>query len=320
MTSVICLAAGFVIDLIAGDPVGFPHIVIWMGRLVSFCERILRRVFPATNEGELCAGALMTALVCTISVGCLAIVVRALYTAHLALGIVAESLICWQCLALKGLNTESMNVAFKLKGGDILTARAAVGRIVGRDTDHLDECGIIRATVETVAENLSDGVIAPMFFILLGGAPLGVLYKAINTMDSMVGYRNDRYMYFGRTSARLDDLANFIPSRLSALFMVTATGFVGLDRANSWRIFCRDRYAHKSPNSAQTESACAGALHVQLGGDSFYFGELVHKPTIGDEDRDLKVDDILRTDRLVNVTSLLFLAFGLATKVVFLCI
>lgn len=212
---------------------------------------------------------------------------------------------CYQLLATKSLHDESMRVYREVRTGDINRARAAVSRIVGRDTDALSMEGVIKATVETVAENTSDGIVVPLCFMAIGGAPLCFLYKAINTLDSMVGYKNDAYLYFGRISARLDDVANYLPARLSALLMILGAGFVRLDVRNSWRIWRRDRRNHSSPNSAQTESVCAGALNVQLAGDAWYFGKLVHKPTIGDASRTVEVEDIRRANQLLYATAIL---------------
>jgi adenosylcobinamide-phosphate synthase len=182
--------------------------------------------------------------------------------------------------------------------------------IVGRDTESLDREGVIRAAVETVAENTADGVIAPLFYLMLGGAVGGMVYKAVNTMDSMLGYKNERYQYFGTAAARLDDVAGFVPARLSGLLLVAAAGLTGMDAAGAWRIFCRDRYAHKSPNSAQSESAVAGALGVRLAGDAVYGGVVVHKPTIGEPCREIEAEDIPRACRLM------YAAFGLGLSAV----
>lgn len=230
------------------------------------------------------------------------------------LRLAVESLFCYQLLATKALKDESMLVYKALKTQDITLARQAVSRIVGRDTQALDETGVIKAAVETVAENTSDGVVAPLFYTLLGGAALGFLYKAVNTLDSMVGYQNDRYRYFGTLSARCDDVFNFLPARGAAHLMLWASRLCGLDYQNAKRIYKRDRYNHKSPNSAQTEAVCAGALRVQLAGDAYYFGKLVHKPTIGDALRPVEKEDIKRANRLLYVTAFLALLIGGAVK------
>ena len=198
------------------------------------------------------------------------------------LGLAVQMFWCGQALAAKGLAQESRNVYKELAKGDLPAARRAVARIVGRDTQNLTAAGVTRAAVETVAENASDGVIAPLLYMLLGGAPLALTYKAINTMDSMLGYKNEKYLYFGRIPAKLDDVANYLPSRLAALLWVAAAAFTHNDAKGAWKIWRRDRRNHASPNSAQTESACAGALGVQLAGPAYYFGEYYAKPTIGD--------------------------------------
>ena len=231
-----------------------------------------------------------------------------------ALGLALQMLWCGQALAARGLAQESRNVYKELAKGDLPAARRAVARIVGRDTQNLTAAGVTRAAVETVAENASDGVIAPLLYMLLGGAPLALTYKAINTMDSMLGYKNEKYLYFGRAAAKLDDLANYIPSRLAALLWVAAAAFTGNDAKGAWRIWRRDRRNHASPNSAQTESACAGALGVQLAGPAYYFGEYYDKPTIGDPLREIEPRDILRANRMMYAESLLALVLGLAVR------
>ena len=204
-----------------------------------------------------------------------------------------------------------MKVCRALKAGEVEAARRAVSMIVGRDTANLTAEGITKAAVETVAENASDGVIAPLCWMFVLGPVGGVFYKAVNTMDSMVGYRNEKYLYFGRAAARLDDLVNWIPARLTALFFVLAAYILpGLDGAGAWRIWRRDRRCHKSPNSAQGESACAGALGVQLAGDAWYFGVLHRKPTIGDDTRPVEPEDIVRVNRMMYAAFLLALAAG----------
>ncbi len=293
----IAFCTGFFADLLWGDPLGNFHIVVWMGRGITFLEKVFRRIFPKNQKGELWGGVLLVVVLCACSFFFSASALKLLYFLHPAAGFVLESFLCWQCLAMRSLKTESMRVY--LSRNDLESARAAVGRIVGRDTDSLDFPGVFRACVETVAENTSDGVIAPMLYLALGGAPLGVLYKAINTMDSMLGYKNERYLYFGRAAARLDDAANFLPSRAAALLTAAAAYPTGLDARNAFRIFRRDRYRHASPNSAQTESACAGALHIRLGGPARYFGKRVEKPFIGDDDRPVEAEDIPRANRLL---------------------
>ena len=222
-------------------------------------------------------------------------------------GLGVETVLSYQLLAAKSLRVESGKVYQALKAGDLPAARRAVSMIVGRDTDRLDEAGVAKAAVETVAENASDGVIAPLLFLAIGGAPLGMAYKAVNTMDSMVGYKNDKYLYFGRAAARLDDVLNLIPARVAGVLMCLGAAASGYDGRNAWRIFRRDRKNHKSPNSAHTEAACAGALQLQLVGPSYYFGKLVDKPTIGDDQRPVEPLDILRAGRILYATAFLAL-------------
>ncbi|MCI6639206.1 MAG: adenosylcobinamide-phosphate synthase CbiB [Pygmaiobacter massiliensis] len=311
------MVAGFLWDLLAGDPAWLPHPVVGMGKLISFLEKKLRRLFPVTAAGERAAGCLLVVLVlgvvAGVSVGCLWAVRRFIWV-----WAALQAFFCGQCLAAKGLWQESSRVQQALAAGDLPAARKAVARIVGRDTEALSAQGVARAAVETVAENTSDGVVAPLFWFMLAGAPGALCYKAVNTMDSMVGYRNDRYRYFGTAAARLDDLANLLPARLAALCMVAAAPVVGLSGKGAFRIFCRDRYCHKSPNSAQTESACAGALGVRLAGSASYFGKLVEKPYIGDDTRPIEPEDIHRANRLMVVSSMLscLLFCGLRAAVV----
>lgn len=305
MQELILLPLAVLLDIAFGDPRGCPHIVVFIGRLIDLTERALRRIFPKTKHGELAAGALLAVL---LPAFCFALCAAALFLCqrlHPALAFAAKLFICWQCLAVKSLSDEALRVKSALDNEGLGAGRHYVSRIVGRETDALDEQGVVCAAVETVAENLSDGVIAPMLFICLGSAPLGVLYKAVNTLDSMVGYKNERYLYFGRASARLDDLLNLVPSRLSALFMLWATALCKFDYRNAKKIFLRDRYNHKSPNSAQCEAVCAGALNLRLGGPNRYFGKLVQKPYIGDDTKPAESGDIARAVRLMRVSAYL---------------
>lgn len=243
------------------------------------------------------------------------------YTIHPILGCVVEAIMTYQVLAAKCLVVESMKVYQALTTGTIEEARKAVSMIVGRDTEQLDEAGVTRAAVETVAENASDGVIAPMLYLAIGGPILGLLYKAINTMDSMIGYKNERYLDFGRAAAKLDDIVNFVPSRISAWLMILACPFLGDDyiASEAKRIYLRDRSKHSSPNSAQTESACAGALGIKLGGDASYFGKMVSKPELGDGRRRIQAMDIPRANRLMYGAAILceLLCIGITLAIAF---
>lgn len=299
----ILLAAlcGFILDLILGDPawVPWPHPVVVMGRCISFLEHHLRPLFPETPRGEFTAGTILAALLplSTLSISAGALWLCGLI--HPALRFLLAVIWCWQALAMKDLKKESKNVYRALTTDTLDSARKAVSRIVGRDTAQLTAEGVIKAAVETVAENFSDGVIAPLCYMLLGGAPFALCYKAINTMDSMIGYKNERYLYFGRAAAKLDDAANFIPARLAALLFILTAALTGHCGKGAWQIWRRDRRNHASPNSAQCEAAMAGALGVQLAGPAYYFGQYYPKPTIGDALRPVEPADILRANRML---------------------
>jgi len=309
--SLCALVIGFCIDLIAGDPHGLPHPVAAIGKLISVLEKSFRRLFPATKHGERFAGGVLWVLVASVSAGIPALLLWGCRIVSPWLGLAVESVMSWQILAAKSLKTESMKVCTALRAGDIEGARYAVSMIVGRDTVRLDASGIARAAVETVAENTSDGVIAPMFFLAIGGAPLGFFYKAVNTMDSMLGYVEPPYQNIGLIPAKMDDVMNFLPARMTAVLMLLAGGILGMDVKNGWRIFRRDRYRHASPNSAQMESVCAGLLGLRLAGDAWYHGVLHKKPYIGDPLRGVEAEDIPRACRLMYVTSFLsLLLFG----------
>ena len=302
---------GVILDRIIGDPMNFPHPIRLIGNLISFLEK--RLLSDADNNGagrgrnpakEFRRGIFFCLAVIFITAAVTGVVLVAAYKINILFGIVVEAVLTCYILAAKSLRDESMKVHFALKNKGIEDARYAVSMIVGRDTKSLDEKGIIRAAVETVAENTSDGVIAPLIYTFIGGPVLGFVYKAVNTMDSMVGYHNDRFEYFGKTAAKTDDAFNYIPARICAYLMIAAAYIGGKDFSgeNAIRIFKRDRYNHKSPNSAQGESVCAGALGVRLAGDAYYFGKLVKKPFIGDALREIESDDIVRACRLMYLT------------------
>ena len=303
------LALGFLVDLLVGDPHGWPHLIRGFGFLIAALERVL---YPMKNKRA--GGTLLVVVVLLLSVGLPALLLFFVWRVSPWLYIVIETVFCWQILATKSLRDESRAVYAKLASGDLPGARKAVSMIVGRDTDALDAAGVTRAAVETVAENASDGVAAPLFYMLLGGAVLGCLYKAANTMESMVGYKNERYLDFGRTAARLDDALNFIPARLCAWVMIFAARLCGMDAGNALRIYRRDKRNHASPNSAHTEAAMAGALRVRLAGDAYYFGKLCKKPYIGDAQRPIEAADILRAHKLLYVTAYLLLMLALAFR------
>ena len=298
---------GFLIDCAIGDPYWLPHPVVLIGKLISLSEKGLRRVFPKTDRGAFQAGLIMAILVPILSAGVSFGILFGLYLLSPWAYFAMSSIMCWQCFAARCLAKEAQKVVKTLETDGLEAGRKQVSMLVGRDTDELSEEQVLKATVETVAENASDGVIAPMLFMLLFGAVGGFFYKAINTMDSMVGYKNDRYLYFGRAAAKLDDAANFIPARLSALAMIAAAPAFRLDGRNAFRIWKRDRRKHASPNSAQTESVAAGALHIELAGPASYFGRRVEKPTLGDGDRPIEKADVGRTAKLMYGASILVL-------------
>lgn len=312
--SLLALVLGAALDALLGDPHSFPHPVRWMGRSIAAGERLLRRFFPKTPQGERLAGSVLVLGICALYGGGAWALLAVAGRVSPWLRLVLETLLCYQMLAMRCLRDESMAVYTPVKEGRLDDARKAVSMIVGRDTQSLSLEGVTKAAVETVAENASDGVIAPMFYLALGGAPLGVLYKAINTMDSMIAYKNERYLHFGCTAARLDDLANWLPARLAGGMMVLAAFICGMDGKGAWRVFRRDRRKHASPNSAHTEAACAGALQVQLAGDASYFGKIHHKPTLGDAIRPVEAEDIPRANRLMITTSVLFLILCMIAK------
>lgn len=297
---------GFLMDLLFGDPYWLPHPIRLIGSLISGLEKkLLDKQVERNEKKERKSGVWLVFLVLFITLCVTAALILGAYYIHPYVGILVESIMTYQILATKCLKVESMKVYHCLQTEGLETARKAVSMIVGRDTSVLDEEGVAKAAIETVAENTSDGVIAPMLYTALGGPILGFFYKAVNTMDSMVGYKNDKYQYFGTAAAKLDDVVNYIPARLSAYFMILAAFLTGMDGKQAWKIFRRDRYNHKSPNSAQTESVMAGAFDVQLAGNAWYFGKLHEKPTIGDAIRNIEIEDIRRAHRLMFTTEFL---------------
>ena len=316
MMTVWAVVGGFVLDALFGDPAWLPHPVVFMGKAIARLEGFLRPRLPKTPKGEVLGGAIVAFCLPVGTLLFTGAVCRGAARLHPLLGLAVQMFWCAQALAARGLVQESTNVYKELIKPDLPAARRAVSRIVGRDTAALTAEGVTKAAVETVAENASDGVIAPLFYMLLGGAPLALTYKAINTMDSMLGYKNERYLYFGRVPAKLDDAANYLPSRLAGLLWVAAAAFTHNDAKGAWKIWRRDRRRHASPNSAQTESACAGALGVQLAGPAYYFGEYYAKPTIGDPLRPIEPEDIRRANRMMYAESVLALAVGLAVRAI----
>lgn len=299
---ILAFACGFILDLLFGDPYWMPHPIRAIGCLIAKLEKLLYK-----EDHKIIRGAVLTFLVILITGMVSFAILAGAYRIHSFAGVFVESVMTYQILAMKCLKVESMKVYKSLTTETIKEARKAVSMIVGRDTEVLDEEGVTKAAVETVAENTSDGVIAPLIYLAIGGPVLGMIYKAVNTMDSMIGYKNDRYLEFGRTAAKTDDLVNYLPSRISALLMIAAAFLGGkdFDGKEAYRIFKRDRRNHASPNSAQTEAACAGALKVRLAGDASYFGKIVHKPWIGDPHRKIEPEDIKRANNLLYITAFL---------------
>ena len=316
----IAIGCGYILDLLIGDPHWLYHPVRLIGNLISLLESILLKE-KDTSAKKYRKGMVLAILTPLITGIVIVSILAACYHINMILGCVIETIMCYQILAVKSLKVESMKVYYALDKEGLQQARNAVAMIVGRDTKQLDEHGVVRAAVETVAENTSDGVIAPLFYMMLFGAAGGFVYKAVNTMDSMIGYKNDKYLYFGRCAAKLDDVANYIPARLSGWLMVAASAFVKMDVKNAAKIYRRDRRNHASPNSAQTEAAMAGALEIQLAGNAYYFGKLYEKPTIGDGIRPVEVEDIRRSNRLLYATAILgaviFLLIGSAVRYCF---
>jgi len=297
------IPAAIILDWLFGDPRWLPHPVVAIGRLIQLLEPPLRRMV----RSELLGGLLLLAFTVATTILVATLALKTAYAVSTAAGILLAVILSWHCLAARSLQRESALVAKALGSGDIPLARKQLSFIVGRDTAELAAPEIWRGTVETVAENTADGVIAPLLFLMLGGPVLGLAYKAVNTLDSMVGYKNEKYILFGRASARLDDLLNFIPARLTGVLMVFTAAIAGLQAKNSWRIMRRDGRNHSSPNSGIPEAAAAGALGVQLGGTNYYFGKPVEKPTIGDPIRPLDLKAWQGSVRLMYGTEILLL-------------
>lgn len=309
---------GIILDFLFGDPNVWWHPICLIGKLISKTEKLLRKIMPDSLRA---AGVLLVVTVTVLSTVIPALLLVVTYKINWIAGFLLESFFCWFLLAGRCLCNESMKVAKALDNEGLEAGRYAVSMIVGRDTSELSKQGVIKAAVETVAENTSDGIIAPLFYMLIGGAPLGFLYKSINTMDSMVGYKNDKYIDFGRFAAKTDDVANFIPSRISGIIMILAAYAGGFDGKNAAKIFKRDRKKHASPNSAQTESVMAGALRVQLAGNAVYFGKLYEKPFIGDDIRPIETDDIKKSCKIMFLTGFLSAVAGLLLKgMILICI
>jgi adenosylcobinamide-phosphate synthase len=310
-TAALPLLAGALLDCVLGDPYDMPHPIRLIGRLISFFEAFVRRHIGTHLRA---GGVFLAVTVLIVSAAVPLLILLVCYKISTLFGALTEGVMCYYLIAARCLRDESMKVYRAVAAGDTEAARKAVSMIVGRDTAVLDEKGIVRAAVETVAENTSDGVTAPIMYMSVGGAVLGFFYKAANTMDSMIGYRNEKYADIGRFAAKLDDVLNYIPSRLTAVAMIICSSVLGLDRKGAYRIWKRDRRKHASPNSAQTEAACAGALGVRLAGDAYYFGELHKKEYIGDPVRDIENEDIRRANRLMYGSSAVIFVFAVLVR------
>ena len=310
MTAIMPIIIGFVIDSFIGDPYNLPHPIRLIGRLISKLEKFIRRRFRNLHAG----GVFLALTVIFISAVVPFFILYFYYRLNIIFGILIEGIFCYYLIAPKCLRNESMKVYSAIKIKDTEKARKAVSMIVGRDTQCLDESGIIKAAVETVAENTSDGVTAPIMYMSLGGAVFGFIYKAVNTMDSMIGYKNDKYINLGRFAAKLDDAFNFIPARLTAAVMILSAYILGMNGKNAFRIWKRDRRKHASPNSAQTEAVCAGALEIRLAGDAYYFGKLHKKEYIGDDIRPIENEDIRRANKLMYCTSIIVLIVSVSIR------
>ena len=318
---IVAFFAGFLLDLILGDPYCLPHPIRWIGSLIAKLEKSLLDINQKRDEKkELQRGRFLVFIVLGITVLVSTLLLVGSYLIHPYIGIVVETIMTYQILATKCLKVESMKVYKCLKSEGLEASRRAVSMIVGRDTSVLDEEGVAKAAIETVAENTSDGVIAPMLYTALGGPIVGFFYKATNTMDSMVGYKNEKYLHFGRTAAKLDDVVNYIPARISAYLMILASFIAGkaFDGKRAYQIYKRDNRMHASPNSAQTESVCAGALGIQLAGDASYFGKIMKKPYIGDAVRPVEFEDIKRVNHLMYCTA--WISELICLAVMILCI
>ena len=316
---ILAFGAGFLLDQIFGDPYFLPHPIRGIGWLIAKTEKALRSGNPQEDSPEREAaerrqGKLLVAIVLLLTGMFTALILAGAYALYPRIGMVVEAVMTYQILAARCLQVESGKVWKHLKAGNQEAAREAVSMIVGRDTQNLTEEGVAKAAIETVAENTSDGVIAPMLYTALGGPVLGFLYKAVNTMDSMVGYKNDRYLHFGRAAAKLDDVMNFLPARISAGLMIVAAFLLKMDGRNACAVYKKDRKKHASPNAGQTEAVCAGALDIELAGDAYYFGKLVHKETIGTAFRKPEPEDINRVGKLMYMTAILALLLLGAAK------
>lgn len=317
MWIVISNLLGFLLDLCLGDPIWIKHPVVLIGKAISNSEKMLRKIFPKNAKSELLAGLILAISIPVFSFLFSSMILYFAYQINFILFFAIHTFWAYQILATRCLEQESKKVFYALQE-NLEQARKQIANLVGRETKNLNQEEIIKACVETVAENTSDGVIAPLCYLMLGGVPLGFFYKAVNTLDSMVGYQNELYQYFGKASAKLDDIANFFPSRICAIFMIISAKLLNFNSKSAFKIFLRDRKNHLSPNSAQTESVIAGALGIQLGGSHVYFGKLIEKPTIGDNLRHAEPEDILKANQLLMLTAILALVIFSILKLFFI--
>lgn len=310
MTLPYCLMAGFFLDALIGDPQKWPHLVRFLGKGISYFDR--RFNLPDLEGRDLYLRGIWLVLCFPAFAALLSSSLLYIsYRVSMPLYYFIRVILIWQCLAVRDLAHEASEVAEALRSLGLVAARKQLSRIVGRDTSQLSASDCVKATVETVAENFADGIVAPLFFLALFDLPGMIFYKTVNTLDSMVGYRNERYLFFGRASAKLDDLLNWLPARLAALILLMVSPFLGLDWREGWRIFIRDRGKHLSPNSGQTEAAVAGLMHLTLGGTHVYHGKKVTKPSIGDGNRVAEIRDIDTVVKLMLYSSLFSLIFSL---------
>lgn len=308
------LIIAFILDLIFKDPKNIPHPVVYIGRLIKYGELFLRKIFRKGAAAETIAGTILTLFVVIISFIVPYIILSIFYSINMVLGIVIEIFICYQILALGSLKEAGMKVYAELYTNNIEQAKEKLSHIVGRDTANMNEKDVVKATVESVSENTNDGVVAPLFYMIIGGASLGMLYKAVNTLDSMIGYKNKKYEYFGKVAARLDDVLNIIPARITGFLYVAAAFLSGFNYKNAYKTLLRDRWNHASPNSGYPESAVAGALDIQLGGPASYFGEIVEKKYIGDNVKEPNMEDIPKAGMLMTIVSVLALILLVLAK------
>ncbi len=320
MKIVLMLAVSFILDIIFKDPKYLPHPVVFIGRLISYLEKAFMKIFRRGKTAEYISGVVLSVTVIFISFIIPFFILSLLYSINFYLGAAVEIFLCFQILALGSLKEACMQVYNYLALSQMDKARKSLSYIITRDTSNMDEKDMVKAVVETASENTSDGVTAPLFYMMIGGASLGMLYKAVNTLDSMTGYKTEKYIYRGRFAAKLDDILNYIPARITGCLYVAAAFLSGLNYKNAYKILKRDCRKHESPNSAYLESAAAGALGIQLGGPAVYFGKMVDKSYIGDSLKEPDIEDIPKVSMLMYIVSFLGFIFFAAVKFILLYI